>query len=105
MAGCISAMRCKASALHRGHWGYVVPSPWIATPGGGHAALVKITSRQCCCLLIKSSAGNQAAAWESPNSTTEVCDVVAPYMHGLLLIPAAESEHPFLEMSGLASNG
>src|SRR5581483_10066416 len=74
----------------------------MLTSAGGHPAFVRSTSRQCCSWLIRFSAGNQAAACESPNSTTEVEEVVSPYTHGLLLIPGCWRWQPFSTIVGSA---
>src|SRR5579875_1676069 len=74
----------------------------MLTSAGGQPALVMSTSRQCCWRLIRLRAGNQAAACESPNSTTEVLELGSPYTHGRLRTPGCWRWQPLTTIAGRA---
>src|SRR4051812_16830857 len=63
----------------------------ISVDAAEQALLVTTTSRQPRCRAITSTAGNQAAACESPNSTTVVDEARSPYAQGLRIVASVSS--------------
>src|SRR3954454_17726577 len=80
-AGCSLRIRSSAAARQASHSRYSRPKLGLhtAASSGGQVALLNTTRRQPRASASGSTAGNHAAACESPNSTTVEVGDDAPY--------------------------